>query len=266
MNRTLLVVFITLLAVTARAAADFATEMMEATFKFDNQGSYATGFLVRRDAPDTTAYLVTVAHALEDTKEQSVVLVLRRSAPDGSYERYEHTISLRRDGRPLWIRHEKHDVAVLPLVDPLPFTVPALPLSALADEARLKSSGVHLCSPLFVLGYPMGLEGAASGIPVARQGIFASPPLLPLATHPTFRADYSAFKGDSGGPVFIAGTDNHPLVVGMAIEQYYFDQQTKTMNEEQSIRNPLGVVKVLHAQYIRDTIEALAKTNGSLRK
>ena len=105
-------------------------------------------------------------------------------------------------------------MAVLRISEPLPVAVAALPASALADEARLKASAVHLCSPLFVLGYPKGLEADKSGIPVARQGIFASPPQLPLTTHPTFLADYKAFQGDSGGPVFIAVPDNHLLVVG----------------------------------------------------
>lgn len=265
MKRTFLAAFAALLSVTA-VAADFATEMMEATFKFDNDGSYATCFLVRGEAPDTTVYLVTVAHALQDTKESHVTLVLRESSPSGSYQRHDYKLPLRRDGKPLWLSHEKHDVAVLPLIEPLPVAVAALPFSALAYEAQLKSSGIHVCSPLFVLGYPMGLEGDTSGVPIARQGIFASPPLLPSATHPTFRADYRTFKGDSGGPVFVAGPDNHPLVIGIAIEEYYFYDKMKTLHEEHSINYPLGVGKILHAQFIRDTLQVLAKQNQSSSK
>lgn len=258
MIRAFLTALLTLLAVQVVVAADFATTMMDATFKLGNDAS-GTCFLVRREAPDTGVYLVTVGHAFDDNTDKTAVLILRKSKPDGSYERYEYTFPIRDGDRPLWVRNEKHDVSVIRLPDPLPVPVAALPASALADEARLKASSAHLCSPLFVLAYPKGLEVAAAGLPVARQGIFASSPLLPFATHPTFLADYNGFKGDSGGPVFIAGPDDRPLVVGMVTEQYYYDDELKGMYQEHRIRNPLGLVKILHAQYIRDTLDTVAK-------
>lgn len=258
MNRAFLTALIVVLSVRVVAGADFATEMMEATFKL-GRGASGTCFLVRREAPDTAVYLVTVGHAFDDNTDETAVVVLRKPKPDGSYERHDHTIPLRRGGKPLWVRHEKQDVAVLRISEPLPVVVATLPASALADDAQLKASAVHLCSPLFVLGYPQGLEANAAGLPVARQGIFASPPLLPMTTHPTFLADYKAFKGDSGGPVFIAGAGNHPVVVGIATDQHYFVDEMKGMYEKHVIQNPLGVAIILHAQYVRDTIEVAAK-------
>lgn len=266
MNRTFLTTLIALLLnFPIMARADFATQMMEATFKFENGGN-ATCFLIRREAPDTTVYLVTAGHALKDTTNKTATLVLRKPKPDGSYERLEYPLPLRRDDKPLWVCHEKHDIAVLRLTEPLPVAVAALPASTIANEARLKSSGVHVCSPLFIFAYPWGLEGDASGLPIARQGIFSSPPLLPVATHPTFRVDYKAFKGDSGGPVFISGTDDHPLVVGIVTDQHYYDEQMKSAYEEHFVRIPLDVVKVIHAQYVRDTLDAAAKQSESASK
>lgn len=261
MLRFILRAFLSTLLAThaAVAASDFATEMMEATFKVDNDGSYATCFLVRREAPDTALYLATVAHAFDDTTNNTVTLVLRKPKPDGTYERVDHTLALRRNGKPLWVRHENYDVAVMRLSEPLPVQVPALPASALADEARLKAAGARLCSPLFILAYPQGLEADRSGLPVARHATFASPPSFPSATHPTFLADYTAFKGDSGAPAFVSTADGtHALIAGMVVEQHYFDSDLRGLNQSHYIRTPLGVVKILHAQHIRDTLELAA--------
>ncbi len=254
-----------LLTVREVGATDFATEMMEATFRL-GEGDYGTCFLVRREAPDTGVYLVTVGHAFDDNTDKTAVIALRARKPDGGYERHAYTFPIRQGDKPLWVRHKKEDLAVLRLPEPLPVPIAALPASALANESLLKASAVHLCSPLFVLAYPMGLEADASGLPIARQGIFASPPLLPLATHPSFLADYNSSKGDSGGPVFIEGANGHPLVVGIAYEQYYYDDELKGVYQQHRIRNPLSVVKILHAQFIRDTIEAAAKQYESRSK
>jgi hypothetical protein len=239
---------------------------MDATFKLSHPDSTATCFLVRREAPDTSYYLVTAAHVLELTKGESAVLVLRQPKPDGSFERREHTIPVRRKGKELWVRHGKQDVAVLRLAGPPPVAVAALPASVLADQARLKTAGVHVCSPLFVFTYPQRFEANGAGFPVARQGIFASSPLLPVPTHPTFLADFTAFAGDSGGPVFISAADGHPLLAGIVVAQSHSEERMKSEYEERTIRRPLGIGTVLHAEYVRETLEAAAKQNAPAAK
>lgn len=265
MLRPLLILSVVLIAMGHAAAADFATEMMEATFKLGDSG-FGTCILVRRAAPDPALYLVTVAHALADNTADAITLVIREAKPDGSYTRRDYALALRHEGRPRWVRHPKQDVAVLKITEPLPVPIAGLPLSALADPEQLKTAGVHLCSSLFVLGYPRGLEADLAGLPVARGGIFASPPLLPAATHPTFLADYAAFGGDSGGPVFIEGSDHHPLLAGLVIEQHYFVDEMKSADVEHRIRTPLGVVNVLQASYIREAIEAAARSEATPSK
>lgn len=239
-------------------AADFATTMMEATFKIFHPDSTSTCFLMKRADPDAAIYLVTTAHTVERMKGETAVLVLREMKPDGSYERRDHTIPIREKEQPLWARHAKEDVAVLRLAEPLPVAVPTVSEADLAKEEDLKTAGVHICSPLFVLTYPQRFEANGAGFPVARQGVFASPPLLPVPAHPTFLADFTTFAGDSGGPVFIEGNNQRPLIAGIVIAQHHHEDKIRSEYEERTIRHPLGMGTILHASYVRETLEQAA--------
>jgi hypothetical protein len=141
MNRTLLALLVSLATSYLASAADYATEVMEATFKLYHPDSTATCFLVRREAPDNALYLVTASHVFEGTKGDTAIVVLREAKQDGSFERRDHTITVRRDGKPLWLKHATEDVAVLRLAEPLPVPVVPLPFSEIAD-------GVHLSAAL----------------------------------------------------------------------------------------------------------------------
>lgn len=251
--------FVAFLAIVSTAAADFATEMIDATFKLFDPAGTGTCFLVRREAPDAALYLVTAAHLLKGSKADTATLVLRERRDDGTYKRRDHPVVIKRDGKRLWVRHEQDDVAVLRIPDPLPVPVGAIPLSALADEAALKAARLNVCSQLFVFTYPKAFEANNAGFPVARQGIIASHPLLPVGKKHSFLADFTAFGGDSGGPVFVPGADGKPLVIGMAFAQFRHDEQIKTEYEERSIHYPLGLGDVLHAQFVRETIELAAR-------
>ena len=257
MKRALLALLLSLVMMRAAGAADFASQVLDATFKFFHADSTSTCFLVRRDG-DPALYLVTCAHTLERTKGETAVLVLREVQADGSYKRCDHTLPIRQGETPLWTRHANEDVAVLKLAGELPVKAAALPESALLDEGGLKDSGVHVCSPLFVLTYPQRFEANGAGFPVARQGIFASPPLLPMKSHPTFLGDFTTFAGDSGGPVFFPGKDGNPLIAGIVIGQHYHEERTKNDYEDRLQRLPLGMGIILHAAYVREALAAAA--------
>lgn len=241
-------------------AVDFATTVLDATFKFYDPDSTSTCFLIQREQTDAAVYLVTTAHTVERTKGDKAVLVLRAPKPDGSYERRDHEIPIRHAGKPLWVRHPSQDVAVLKLGDPLPVSIAPLRMSALADEDRLKAEAVHICSPLFVLTFPQRFEANGAGFPVARQSIFASPPLLPEGSHPTFLADFTTFAGDSGGPVFFPSKDGQPLIAGIVLAQNHHEERQKGEYEERTIRYPLGLGTVLRARYVREVLDEAAKT------
>jgi len=259
MSKIWLSLLLGILGGAAASAADFATEMLGSTFKLFNPASTATCFLVRRPAPDESTYLVTAAHVLEHAKGENVILVLRERRSDGSYQRHDHTLKLRRDDQPLWVRHATEDAAVIRIAEPLPVPVSTLPVSALADEARLHHAKLHICSPVFVLTYPTRFEANDAGFPVARQGILASHPFLPVQRYHTYLADFTTFDGDSGGPVFVRGRKDHPLVVGIVLAQFRHDEQVTLEYEERTIHHPLGLGTVLQAQFILETIEHAAR-------
>ena len=233
---------------------DFATQVMNATFKLYNEDSTATCLIIKRGSGNTERYLVTAAHVLERATGDSSLLVLREIDVDGGYNRIDFPITIREDGAALWTKHKEHDLAVLRLPEQLPVPFVALDESVLSTEQTLKAAGVHICSPLFVLTFPQRFEANGAGFPVARQGIWASPPLLPILTHPTFLGDFTTFAGDSGGPVFIRLDEERPMVVGLVLAQNHFDDHVKSEYEERLIHHPLGMGTILHAQYIRDTL------------
>lgn len=242
---------------TVSQAGDFATETLDATFKLFHQDSTATCFLVRRDqSPENEGlYLVTAAHVLERTKGEKAIVVLREQKEDGSYVRHDHTIAIRQENKPRWLKHPTEDVAALRLVEKVPVPVAALPTSALADEEAITKAGLHICSSIFALTYPQRFEGNEAGFAVARQGIIASHPFLPIARHHTYIADMTAFSGDSGGPVFVEGKDGHPLIIGMNLAQYRHDERIESEFEERTVHHPLGLAIVVHTQFVRETIE-----------
>lgn len=247
-------------AIVANAATeDFATAMLNATYKLFHKDSTGTCFLVRRSADDRNLYLVTAAHVLERTQGDTAIIVLRELRDDGSYKRRDLVISVRREDKALWTRHPVQDIAVLRLTQPMPVPAASLPLASIADEARLEKAGLHICSGLYLLTYPQRFEANDAGFAIARQGIIASHPFLPIHEYSTYFADFTTFAGDSGGPVFVAGSESEPLLIGIVLAQSRHDEQIKTEYEERTIHHPLGLGTVLHAQFVRDVIEQAAK-------
>lgn len=267
MRSVFLTALLALFAVSASPVrgGDFATATLDATFKLFHKDSTAACVLIRRDRSpeDASLYLATAAHVLERTKGETAILVLREQRDDGSYVRRDHTIAVRQGDEPLWVKHPTEDAAVLRLAENLPVPVAPLPASALADEASLRDAGLHICSPIFALSYPQRFEANEAGFAVARQGIIASHPFLPIERHHTFLADLTAFSGDSGGPVFVEGKNGHPLLIGMALAQYRHDERITTEFEERTVHVPLGLSMVLHAQFVRETIETASKAASS---
>jgi hypothetical protein len=257
------------LPVTA-AAADFATQMLEATYKLFNNDSTATGFFVQVPpaAPESKprVVVVTAGHVFAKMSGETAVVVLRRPGGDGSYQRRDLTIPIRAKGKPLWTAHADQDVAAMRVELPADAAVSPLPLEMLADEAALRAANLHLASSLHVLTFPTRFEANTAGFPVCRHASIAGAPLLPVKLYKTFLADFATFNGDSGGPVFLADPRRReaaelspPLVVGIVVAQFRSDEKSDTMYEERTLHHPLGLATVLQAQFIRETIDLLPK-------
>ncbi|MCB1131873.1 MAG: trypsin-like peptidase domain-containing protein [Verrucomicrobiae bacterium] len=243
-------------------AGGHGDRMLGATFKFFHPASTSTCFLMRH-GEEEALFLVTTAHTVEKTNGEKGTLVLRVPQEDGSYQRKDHEIPIRRGDDPLWVKHPQQDVAVLRLEEPLPVEVEALSSEVLASEEELRAAKVEVGTRLLVLTYPQRFEANGAGFPVARQAVFASPPLLPSKTHPTFLADYTTFAGDSGGPVFMETEEGsgEPMIVGLVLAQHHHVDKMKSEYEEREIRYPLGMGTVLHARYILETLELAGKGN-----
>lgn len=263
-------VCLAMLVVGRGLAGDFADAVIGATFKLYHPDSTSACMLVSRGPGDPGIYLVTTAHTLERTKGESVLLVLRERTADlhsreesGVHRRHDHKIIVRRGKEALWTRHPDEDVAVLRIEGSLPLPVQALPVSALAEDRHLAEEGLGTCSPLFVLTYPHRFEANDAGFPVARQGVIASHPFPAVGGKPRFVADFSAYAGDSGGPVFVRSKSGEALVIGIVLARFHHDEKVKTEVEERTIHHPLGLGSVLEARIVRDTLDlAAAKPRG----
>ncbi len=251
--------------------ADLNTLLMESTFKiqgttFGDSLLFGTAFLFALPCKGDPrgAILVTSAHLLDSLVTDRALLGLRHKRWDGSWEERPWWIDIRRQGKPLWVRHHRADVAVMCFSLPGFVDVPLTSVHWLADESTFQKYEVHPGDELLCLGYSSmdGVHGSG-GFPILRGGKIASYPLFPLEKVPTFRYDVEIFKGYSGGPVYFSQVGrlyrgvSHPqehiqFIAGLLTRQWFADKGEKL---------PLKVAEVVHAHFIRETIEKLIEEN-----
>jgi hypothetical protein len=56
------------------------------------------------------------------------------------------------------------------------------------------------------------------------------------------------------------------LLIGIVLAQFRHDERVTVEYEERNIHHPLGLGSVLHAQFVRDTIERAAKPDAANSK
>ena len=233
-------------------------QMLGATYKITNKQSNATGFLVKRQSPDgkVDVLLVSAAHVLKQTSGDHCELILRKESGKQVFDRVSQRVAVRREGNALWTEHPLADVAVIPVDVPKELEQQAIPLKSISDTSSCDDCQLNLGQELWVLCYPAQLESTKSGFPVLRRGTVASYPLLETDKRRRFLLDYTTFGGDSGGPVFAVDKQKEsPLVVGLIHGQHRETVKSVTRNEERTVHRSMGLAIVVHAKYIRETVD-----------
>lgn len=242
--------------------------IMESTFKLagpsrPQPGERATGsaFLMGRPVPgskDKFFYvLITAAHVLHDIEGTVATVITRSRSETKQYRRLELNIQIRNGFRNLWTQHPSEDIAAMYLTLPANVASEPIPASLLAVEEDFAKFEFHVGDEVLTTGYPNGIE-TSFGFGILRSGRIASHPLTPIDTVRSFLVDFSVFGGNSGGPVFI--NENNRAFGGAILNitrvfkilGMVTDQITMLRTGER-----LAVAKVVHANFIRETIELL---------
>ena len=248
---------------------DLDTMMMNATFRImgpslEVPGALYTGsgFLIDRasaaDAAGGTVVAVSAAHVLSGISGDYAVFVFRLKNDSTKYERVQCPVRIRMDGRPLWTSHPAEDIVAMHVRMPTGHAMDAIPVSLLATDEAFASYNVHPGDEVSSLGYPFGYELNEFGFPLLRSGRIASFPLTPVRTMKQFFVDFSAGGGTSGGPVYISSqnrTFNNRLTLGRAVFSVLGMVTQNALSPDG--KQDAGITKVVHAQFVRETIAAI---------
>jgi hypothetical protein len=240
--------------------------LLAATFKITSKESSGTCFLI--EAPPAWGWsngvviMVTAAHALEEAAGTECQIVMRETRADSSFLRKEVPLTIRAEGKSLWVKHPDEDVAVIKWTLPPGLACQPLHFDQLAQADDFTSGMIGLGSGTWVFCFPAQLEANDAGFPVLRHGSIASLPLLPLSNNRTFLVDFNTFGGDSGAPVMVkAGSAISPktLIVGVVLGMQRQTDKVSMPFEELTVHHPLGLAVVAHSDIIRQTVKLLLR-------
>lgn len=249
---------------------EFDEMVVRSTFKIQSGGSLGTAFVMlrphRTDTNLSEFVLITAAHVLESMPSSNATIHLRVKEAD-QFRKGPYEIPIRGHGTNLWKKHPKADVAAMHISFPSNADLGGIPTTSLADDKFFREYVIHPGDELRVLGYPYGFESGASGFPILRSGRIASYPLTPVSSVPTFLLDFRVFRGNSGGPVYLA--ENRHLhansvntvtvirLMGLISEEATISEQLSGLTESMVRTHQLGLGVVVHPQLIREVIDAL---------
>lgn len=188
---------------------DININLARATYKLEGDGSIGTTFLLgvpfKDDPNHCFPVLITASHVLNNIKGNKAILYLRKKVGE-AYEKVPFELTIRKNGKNLWVTHKDADVAVMLISSlelPIEIDRPALlPLTWLANDGYLKDVGLRPGDELLCFGYPLGHEANDAGFPILRGGKIASYPIIPMKEVGSILLDFEIFSGNDGGPVY----------------------------------------------------------------
>ena len=237
------------------------TQLVLSTYRIENPKSTATGFVVSRQAGDSSKederFLVTVAHTFQKMEGTEAKLVLRHRDKSFKWSTSPTSLTIRRDGKPTWHQHKKHDVAVLRLQSDL--EVHSVPQSFLAIASDWREHQPEPGAQVRCVGFPhaAGFRPSKSAFPLTRLGCISSYP-IDYQTAPMFLVDYNTFEGDSGGLVYWESrNDRKPTIkiIGLVHGQHFLDEKYKTIYQQGLIKKRLGLAIIVNSEAILETLD-----------
>ncbi|MBA7497906.1 hypothetical protein ES704_00640 [subsurface metagenome] len=265
------IVFFFISFVMAEETFEINTFLMRSTFKIIGENSIGTVFILGKpckENPDKAYYvLITATHVLANMKGDKATLFLRKKF-NNLYEKLPWEISIRKEGKNLWINHPEVDVSAMYIALPIDIDIALLPIGILADDETFNKFEIHPGDELLCLGYPFSAEANKAGFPILRSGKIASFPIVPAKETKSFLFDFEVFKGNSGGPVYFVqstarayGGATHigtiQFIAGLVSEEHIITEEITSLYEKQMKVYPLALAKVIHASFIKETIEML---------
>ena len=249
------------------------TILMRSTFKIQGVDSTGTAFILGKPSkkiPEKSYYvLITATHVLKNMKGDKATLFLRKKTND-SFKKIPLLIPIRKGNKDLWARHPEVDVSAMYVALPKDIDIALLSIDMLADDDIFRKYEIHPGDELLCLGYPFSAEANPAGFPILRSGKIASFPIIPSKKTKFFLFDFEIFPGNSGGPVYFVqsgtgrryGGKTHlggtiQFIAGLVSQQHIVSEKIKSLYEEQLKKYPLALAKVVHASFIRETINLL---------
>lgn len=221
----LTILFAAAICHTAQSAAlsklTTSEKMAWSTYAIATEKGLGTCVIVnRRDMTSPSGIvpvLVTCAHVLAAAPRGPYFIVLRLPAQGANPQIVMLRIDVSPDSTP-YVKHPRRDIAAMTIRLP-PDIAKLISIPSFISESSIAQSAPHVGDQILLLGFPKVFPGTEGGFPVFRSGIIASYSSGSEADLEKYLIHTNVYSGDSGGPVFAAGSRGDPKLLGLVSER-----------------------------------------------